>query len=268
MNSYKAIFCDVDGTLLNNEHRMLDSTIDAIRQLNGKGIKFVIVTARGPSGIYPIFRRYSFVCPMVCYSGALILDEEGNILHSNGFLKETARAIISFIEQNKFDCTWNIYSMNSWIVKDRNDQRVKREERIVEAEAQEGTLSNLPQGATIGKILCMCNPDKTMEIESALKEKFPCLSIMRSSDILIEIMNKGINKGDSVRFLCDNWGISVEETVGFGDNYNDIDMLNTVSVPYLMDNAPRELKSKFSNITSSNQSDGIYQGLRKLELVD
>lgn len=73
----RIVFCDVDGTLLNNKHRMLDSTREAIKSLQSKDIPFVIVTARGPSGVYPIFERYKFVCPIVCYSGALMIDGDG-----------------------------------------------------------------------------------------------------------------------------------------------------------------------------------------------
>ena len=264
----KIVFCDVDGTLLNKDHRLLDSTVESIRQLKQRDIPFVIVTARSPSGIYPIFKRYNFVCPMVCYSGALILDEEGNVMESNGFSAATAATVIDFIEEEKFDCTWNIYSMNSWIVKDKNDKRVKREESIVEAEATQGTIKDLPAGASVGKILCMCNPEQTGAIEDALKKKFPCLSIMRSSDILIEIMNKGISKGDSVKFLCQKWGIGLEGTVGFGDHYNDLDMLKTVAMPFIMENAPAELKEIIGNVTFSNNNDGIYYGLKKIGLVE
>ena len=53
----KIVFCDVDGTLLNKDHRLLDSTVESIRQLKQRDIPFVIVTARSPSGIYPIFKR-------------------------------------------------------------------------------------------------------------------------------------------------------------------------------------------------------------------
>ena len=265
--SVKAVFCDVDGTLLNSNHRILDSTMDAIRQLKAAGIRFVIVTARGPLGIYPIFKRYNFVCPMVCYSGALIMDEEGNILQSNHFLNETAETVISYIEEMEFDCTWNLYSMNSWIVKDLQDERVKREECIVEAKAKQGTVADIPVGTGVGKILCMCNPSRTVEIEEALKAKFPCLSIMRSSDILIEIMNKGITKKDAVHFLCDRWKIPVADTVAFGDNFNDYDMLKTVGKPFLMGNAPEELKKEFSNVTLGNDEDGIFLGLKQLNIV-
>ena len=114
----------------------------------------------------------------------------------------------------------------------------------------------------------MCNPEQTGAIEDALKKKFPCLSIMRSSDILIEIMNKGISKGDSVKFLCQKWGIGLEETVGFGDHYNDLDMLKTVAMPFLMENAPAELKEIIGNVTFGNNDDGIYYGLKKIGLVE
>lgn len=265
---YKIVFCDVDGTLLNSEHRILESTVDSIRQLKEKNIPFVIITARGPSGIYPIFKRYSFVCPMVCYSGALILDEGGNVLQSKGFSKKTAKKIIQFIEEENFDCTWNVYSMNTWLVNDRSDPRVIREENIVEAEAIEGTVGDLPFGVEVGKVLCMCNSEQTERIEAALRAKFPCLSIMRSSDILIEIMNKGVSKSDGVKYLCEKWGIELEQTVGFGDHFNDLDMLETVGMPFIMDNGPDELKEKIKNVTFSNDADGIYYGLKNISLVD
>lgn len=264
----RIVFCDVDGTLLNNKHRMLDSTREAIKSLQSKDIPFVIVTARGPSGVYPIFERYKFVCPIVCYSGALMIDGDGQIIYSNGFSKETARAIITFIEAENFDCTWNIYSMDSWIVNNRTDARVALEESIVEAEATEGNVDMLADGVDVGKLLCMCNPDKTDEIEEALKNKFPCLSIVRSSDILIEIMNKGISKGKSIEFICNKWDINIKDAVAFGDHYNDLEMLETVGTPFLMENAPEELKARIKNVTFSNEADGIYYGLKKIGIID
>ena len=219
--TYKIVFCDVDGTLLNKEHRLLDSTLKSIKALQEKNLPFVIVTARGPSGIYPIFKRYKFVCPMVCFSGGLIIDYNGQVLYSNGFTKGTAKKLINFIEKENLDCTWNIYSMDNWIVKDRADERVAREE-----------------------------------------------SIVRSSDILTEIMNKNISKGESIEFLCKKWDIDIKETVAFGDHFNDLEMLEKVGKPFLMENAPQELKERIGNVTFSNDADGIYHGLKQIGLVD
>jgi len=98
------VFSDVDGTLLNNEHKMLEGTMYAIRKLQEKDIPFVIISARSPSGIYPILEENGFSCPIISYSGALILDDKKNTVYSTGFSKETAENVINFIEEERFDC--------------------------------------------------------------------------------------------------------------------------------------------------------------------
>ncbi len=263
----RIIFSDVDGTLLNSDHKVLPGTLYAVRELSDKGIPFVIISARSPSGIRPILQENGFTCPMICYSGALILDEKEKPLYSEGFNRTTAGEIIQFIECNHLDCTWNIYSMDTWIVKDCSDERVKREESIVHTRATEGLASFLPPDAKVGKLLCMCNPDKIIEIEHLLKATFPSMSIARSSDILLEIMNEGITKRTGVLAMCRHLNISVKNAVAFGDHYNDIEMLETVGCAYLMGNAPAELKSRFSNITASNDDEGIYQALVSAGLI-
>lgn len=265
---YKIVFSDIDGTLLNSNHRMLEGTEKSIKSLLKQNIPFVIVTARGPSGVYPIFKRYNFVCPMVCYSGALILDENGEIMYSKGISKSTTAAIIDFIQEEKFECTWNIYSMDKWIVNNKKDPRVIREENIVEAQSMEGSVDDLTDGTTAGKILCMCNPLFTDEIEEKIKKKFKSLSIVKSSDILLEIMERGVTKGESINIICDKWGIDPKEAIAFGDHYNDVEMLENVGRPFLMANAPEDLKQRDFTLTADMDSEGIYKALKLLELVE
>ena len=80
-------------------------------------------------------------------------------------------------------------------------------------------------------------------------------------------MQKNVNKGSAIKELCKIWNIPIEKTVAFGDNYNDVDMLKTVSMPFLMENAPSELKQIFKNITDNNDNDGIYKGLINIGLL-
>ena len=154
-----------------------------------------------------------------------------------------------------------------WIVKSKQDPRILREESIVHASAVKGTIHMLPDTAKVGKILCMCNPDRILEIEQALKAEFPELSIAKSSDILLEIMPNGVTKSSAVKTLCELWNIPLTDTVAFGDNYNDIEMLETVRMPFLMGNAPKELKGRFPNVTDSNDEDGIYKALKQIGLI-
>ena len=263
----KIIFSDVDGTLLNSEHQLLPETLYAIRLLQQQKIPFVIVSARSPSGIYPIQEKYEFKSPIISYSGSLILDENKTVLWSKGLSKQITWEILRFIEQKKFDCSWNIYSGDIWIVKDKKDPRIIREENIVHARAVEGNIDLLHDGADIGKVLCMCNPDDILDIEQELKIAFPQLSIVKSSDILLEIMPNGITKRTAVKYLCDLWKIPPESAAAFGDNYNDVEMLETVGNPILMGNAPDELKKRFTNVTDTNDENGIYHGLIKLGLI-
>ncbi len=261
------IFSDIDGTLLKQDHTMSIKTVKAIQAIINKDIPFILSSARSPSGIYPILNKYDFNCPIVAYSGALILDEHRNILFSEGYSKQYAKEIIDYIEQEKFDLTWNIYSTDQWIVKDRSDQRVIREEQIVEAKSIEGDLSLLNENEEVHKILCMCNPEKILEIEEKLKNQFHDVSITKSSDILIEINNKGMSKAKAIQFLCNHYHIDIKDCIAFGDNFNDEEMLISVGHPYLMANAPEALKKIITNHTKSNEEDGIYYGLLKSGLI-
>ena len=261
------VFCDVDGTLLDSRQEIQPGTVYAIRELQKKGIPFVINSARSPSGIKTVLIKHQLTCPMICYCGALILDENEKVLYSEGFSCKAAGQLIQFIEAGNFDCTWNIYSMDTWIVKDRSDVRVRREEAIVNAVATEGSVSALPHNAKVGKMLCMCNPDKILEIEKSVKAAFPDMTVARSSDILLEIMKKGITKSKGVQVLCRLWNIPLECTLAFGDQYNDIEMLETVSEPVLMGNAPDEMKARFTNVTSGNDDEGIYKALRGMGII-
>lgn len=267
MVNYKIVFSDVDGTLLNTRHQVLPGTLLAIKSLQKQDIPFVIVSARSPSGIYPIQEKYGFNCPVISYSGALIMDESKRVLYSKGFSRDLAGKVIEFIEASRFDCSWNIYSKDTWVVKDRKDPRVAREENIVQAKAVEGTVEILSEDADVGKILCICDPDCILDIERKLKKEFPSLSVVKSSEILLEVMHGSVTKGSAVKTLCGMWGIPLSNTVAFGDNYNDVEMLETVAMPFLMGNAPEELKIKFPNVTESNDEEGIYAGLTKIGLI-
>ena len=45
-------------------------------------------------------------------------------------------------------------------------------------------------------------------------------------------------------------------------------MLETVALPFLMGNAPEELKDRFANVTASNNDEGIYKALLRLGVIE
>ena len=85
-----------------------------------------------------------------------------------------------------------------------------------------------------------------------MKLNFSDLSVVKSFHTMIEIMAPGITKGSAVLELCRLWNIDVKGAAAFGDNFNDVEMLEEVGFPFLMENAPDELKQRFKTITDSN----------------
>lgn len=78
---YQCILSDIDSTLLTM------TILWVLKQetlLNLQNIPFLPVSARSPEGIYPILKENDIVCPMICFSGGLILDEKGQVLYENG----------------------------------------------------------------------------------------------------------------------------------------------------------------------------------------
>lgn len=270
LSSFKpqAVFSDIDGTLLTSEHVVSPLTSSAIHTLTDQGVLFTISSARSPSGIRPIIKKNAFHCCTIAFSGALILDEDQNILYEKGISISDASKIIDVIEKKCPHVTWIVFTSEDWIVKDRTDPHVIHEETVVETTSIEGSLQSLSDTLMVDKILCMCDSEYMSPSETLLRKYFPELSIARSSDSLLEIMAGGINKAEAVKYLCDLRKIPLTSTIAFGDNYNDLEMLEAVGCGVLMGNAPSELQKHFSFVTKSNDQDGIFQAFKELGVLN
>lgn len=260
MDDIRIVFSDVDGTLLNSQHQITPDTLRALNALREKGIPFVIISARSPSGIEPIVREYGLQCSIVSYSGSLILDENRRVVYHRGMSRAEAAEVLAFAEHQKFHMTWCAYSFDEWITPDRTDPRIVREESIVKATARQGGIGDVTADE-VHKLLFICDPAQTDAIEAALKAQFPQHSIVKSSDILLEIMPGGTTKAQAVQTLCELRGISPADAAAFGDNYNDVEMLELVGHGWLMGNAPEPLKQRLPNHTADHDRDGIARVL-------
>lgn len=266
MRKWKAVFSDIDGTFLDSSHRVSPLTREAVAGLETRGVPFVLVSARSPGLIYPIMETYGISCPVIACSGSLIMDENRRVLWQQGMEQSQAAQIVDFLEEERLPLAWGVYSLDRWIVKDRNDPRIAREEKIVGVRAQEGSVGSLPPGDKVYKLMCICDPDSTLEAEARLKGRFPQMEVVKSSPILIEIAAGGIHKARAVEWLCRSWGIDPKEAAAFGDNYNDLEMLR-LCFGVAMGNAPREIREQAAYVTRDNDHEGIYWALREFEMI-
>ena len=262
----RIVFADIDGTLLTSDHKLPINTKKAIFELKEKGIPFIIVSARPAIGIFPILDENGFSCPIVAFSGGMMVDEKRNIVYSETFPLAKAKEIIEASKEFGEDATWNIYSTERWYVLDTSNARVREEADIVSAEPDETLLEDIPEDLKVNKVMLMVNPSRMEEIENKMKRIFSDLTIARSCDHLLEF-NLNVNKAVAVHRCCDYFGVDVSSSVAFGDNYTDMPMLEAAGMAFLMGNAPEELKKRFPNVTLDNDHDGVYVALKKLHLV-
>ena len=79
----------------------------------------------------------------------------------------------------------------------------------------------------------------------------------------IEIMHKGANKGEALKALIKYLGIDREEVIAFGDNYNDLPMIELAGLGVVMGNADEAVKEKADYVTSTNMEDGVAKAIYK-----
>lgn len=254
---YRAIFSDIDGTLLNSEHVVTKKTAEVIRENISNGILFALISARSPAGIRPIMQQSGFKCCMIACNGALIMDEEGRLCYEKGLSVREACDIVSFMEAFWPGVTWNLYTAEEWIVKSRTAPAVVREEGIVGVRAREERVKELDETAKIAKILCICSPASIEAVEKTVRQRFPKYTVARSSDRLLEITQAGVNKAQAMKLLCGARNIPMGQTLAFGDGYNDLEMLKAAGQGVAMGNAPAAVQAEADAVTLDNDRDGI-----------
>lgn len=253
----RMIFSDIDGTLINSDFVVTAKTKQAIRQAVEQGITFVPVSARMPEAIQPIIDTIGVTTPIISYNGALLQNQAGDTLASSPMLGQEAFTLCRLIEADYPKIAWNIYSFHDWYACNRQNDWVKREEGIVGVTSTEAELDDLADLAFAHKVLLMGDPAEIAPLELTLKAKFSNLSIAKSAPYFIEIMAQGIKKGQAVAQLAELEGVALADTIAFGDNFNDLDMLETVGQGYVMSNGPKEVQEAIGHVTDDHNNDGI-----------
>ena len=266
--SIKIVFSDIDGTFLTNDHRVTKETEIAVKSLLAKNIPFVLVSARMPEAIYPITKRIGIKIPIISYSGGLVLTEKEEELYNKTIESEQVENVLKEIDNRWPAVTVNYYAGRRWFVKDVDDKRVKNEMDITSATAENANFNELLKNQIMpNKILVICEPPVCEKMEKELSKAFPKLNVVRSSKILLEIMDKSVSKATGIEVMLKYFGFTPEESIGFGDNYNDIEMFKYVGCGVAMGNSPEPIKKIVNEITDTNEDSGIYTYLRKKKII-
>lgn len=273
---YKMICVDVDGTLLNSEHRISAATRKAILSISNK-ILVVLVSARPPAGIRCFTKEMGIKAPVISYNGALVFDEQSNIIYSKTI---PAGIIRNIYYQYKNNISLNLYAKDKWYVGEE-DEWVKKEGEITGLQPEIMNMeklicdkdnkqrkniikeiSDITKG--INKVLLIGSPWDIDKANNFLKKYKNQLEIYRSKPNYLEIVSKGVSKTRAIKMIQQRYDIDKSEIIAIGDNYNDLDMIKYAGLGVAMGNAPEQVRIDADKVTLSNDENGVASVIKDI----
>ncbi len=89
-------------------------------------------------------------------------------------------------------------------------------------------------------------------------------SVTVGGPVWVDVMNKGVNKGNALRILADHLGLFPEQMMAFGDTDNDLEMLDAMHHSYAVANADQTVRDRARFTTESNDEYGVVTVIRRL----
>jgi len=256
---------DIDGTLVNTESYVPEEVVSALKKVSDKGIKLALISGRYPSGIRLIEKMIGVNCIKASYAGGYIFDEN-KCLYSKNLNLETALQVYDIACKNGGDC-W-FFCGENWFVTEIN-KRVEKESINVQANPTVVSIDDIndiceQKNTSPNKVLVTGEKDIVKKISNIIKSYGLKVQLGYSSDVFLEVLPLGINKGMALEKICELNNIPLENTIAFGDQDLDIPMIEKAGTGIAMENGVNELKSVAKYITKTNDEAGIAYALEKI----
>ena len=273
----KLIASDMDGTLLNHNHKIPKENVKLINFAKNQGIKFVVATGRAYYEALPALNEENINCDVISFNGGIVYDKNGNIISITPMSPKDLYYTIEILKS--FDISYQLYTKNTIyttsIETDINAYidliRSNGYEPDVEhlrAEAQQkldvGYITevenielylNEKENPSI-KIIAISNDISKLKNAAKLLSENTSISVTSSGANNIEIMHKNATKGEALKEIAKIYGINLENAVAIGDNLNDQAMLDIVGYSVAMKNGNTILKEQAKYVTEKTNSEG------------
>ena len=94
------------------------------------------------------------------------------------------------------------------------------------------------------------------------------VKVTKWHDYAYDIVPKTGGKAAAIQAVSKHFGYQKEELMAFGDGHNDIEMLDVVGYPIVMENGSDEVKQHACYICDDVEKEGILKGLKHFNLID
>ena len=273
----KLIASDMDGTLLNHNHKIPKENVELINYAKNQGIEFIVATGRAYYEALPALNEENINCDVISFNGGIVYDKNGNIISITPMLPKDLYYTIEILKS--FDISYQLYTKNTIYTKsietdinayidlirsngydpDVEHLRAEAQQKldvgyITEVENIELYL-NEKENPPI-KIIAISNDISKLENAAKLLSENTSISVTSSGANNIEIMHKNATKGEALKEIAKIYGINLENAVAIGDNLNDQAMLDIVGYSVAMKNGNTILKEQAKYVTEKTNSEG------------
>ena len=168
------------------------------------------------------------------------------------------------------DATWGDEDLGDFLAQagEGNSELVRWRKALAEQ------LNILPMkeydGSPIYKIVFMCREAGQLEPARKALEKnynFVVQDVAAHNCLNGELINRQFDKGKGVRIVAKHYGIGLEDTIGFGDSMNDLEMIQTVGYSVCMANGSPALQARSDLVCPAVEEDGLYKAFEQLGLI-
>jgi len=261
--SIKLIVFDLDGTLLDLEHKLQDKTIEAVKKVREKGIKTMVATGRMYCSAKPHTKLLGMVDPVIAYNGALVIDpnDEKEIFHAP-IPFEIADEITKMVVNNGYHL--QLYIDDKLYVAEKNKYTDTYYD-IAGIEANYvGRLDEFLSEEPTKMLIIEEDENKQIEIKNFLNENFKDkIELSSSYPSFIEITKKGISKAEPLKKLAAKYNLKREEIMVFGDGLNDLTMIEWAGKGIAMENAHPKLRESADDIAQNHTELGVAKYLKE-----
>ena len=260
---YKLVALDVDGTIRTIERSPSERTRRAIDAVRAAGAAVTLATGRIFASAASAAAELGIVTPIVTFQGAVIAEpESGDVLWRRTLTAEMANAALDALNEWPTEVAAylgnNVYvNMNTpWA-----DGYAERNPGLVHVVDDLREMAEM----SLCRLVAVGDEDDVARLHSDLMAIFDStLHITRSLPRFCEILHPEGGKHKALGWLSSHLGVEREETIAFGNGYNDVHMLEWAGLGVAVDGAVDEVLEVADRVAPALEEDGVAQVLEEL----
>ena len=263
---------DLDGTLLDDDHKISKENKEAIKDLQDQGIKFVVATGRTKYILEDFLEQVDYKMPYIWSNGSAISQANGETWHTEQIPVKTVQQIIKLAHEHDID--YMIHTLDGLVAEHldgrlenlrKYNESVKKEHQIP-LTADPALYDNLESYTRLKFSANSESSQVLYEFQKIISEKIKGVNVVFSEATLLDVTAKDASKGAAVLKIAADYNIKPEEIVVIGDNENDISMFEVCGLALTLENAKDPIKAAASGVTKNNNDSGVADAIRRFVL--